>query len=135
MGQDEVGHVIEGEGPLDPLRRDFPGGKKAAGIIDQNVDARLGRRDFRADPFYLAKQRKVGVIGAMCSIRSDRTQRREGLIGPALIARNHHDAGAEPSQSFRCALPDSRGGPGDHDDLPPDRRLLSCDHRSCCRQR
>jgi hypothetical protein len=56
-------------------------------------------------------------------------QVRERLLGTIPIAGHHYDAGAEPRQSFRSALPDSRGGPGDDDDLAENGGLRGSD---CC---
>jgi hypothetical protein len=105
MGQDEIGHVIEGEGALEPFRRDLPRGKEAAGIVDENVDAGLLGSDLRADPLDLRQQRKVGIMGAVRDVRRDPVQEHERLLGTIPIARNHYDAGAEPRQSSAATRP------------------------------
>jgi hypothetical protein len=131
MGQDEIGHVVQGEGALEPFRRDLPRREKAAGIVDQDVDTRLGCCDLRAGPLHIGEQRKIGVMSTMGFMRSDAAQAHEGLFGAFPIARDDYQAGAEAGQPLRCAPPESRGGPGDDDDLAANRRLLGCRYLSC----
>ena len=65
LGQHEIGHVVEGEGQLQPLGRHQPVGKEGAGVIDENIDARLAGGDFRSDLARLRHARKIREIDAM----------------------------------------------------------------------
>ena len=49
VGDDEIGHVVEGEGHLQPVCGFLPLVEQGAGIVDQHVDLRLARQ-FAAPP-------------------------------------------------------------------------------------
>jgi hypothetical protein len=117
MGEDEIGHVVEGKGALEAFRGDFPRGENIAGIVDEHVDPRLGCSNLRPDPFHLGHQGKIAVMGAVCGVRSEFAQPREHVLAALAIARDQHDAGADARQPLGRDLPNARGCPGDDDDL------------------
>jgi hypothetical protein len=63
VGQHEIGHVVEREGALEPVRRHSAGSKYIPGIIDEDVDARLFCRDPGSNLLGLVETRQVGDMG------------------------------------------------------------------------
>jgi len=105
------------------LGRDPAGAEHRARVVDQHVDARLGRRDLRGHPTRLGHEREIGEVRAVRHPRPTLPQAPERDVGPSPVARDQHDARAHPRERFRGHLADAGGAPGDHHDL-----VL---HRSC----
>ncbi len=54
--------MIEGEGFLDPLRRLLLLPEDRAGVVDEDVDLRIGLRHVAGDPAHVPLQREVGLF-------------------------------------------------------------------------
>jgi hypothetical protein len=124
MGQHEIRHVIGGERALKAVRRQLPGRKYIAGVIDQHIDARLGGGDLAANPLHLGKDRQVGNMGAVTGVGTGLLQSREGGVRTPSVTRHHDDARAESGQPGGGNLPDAGRGAGDDDDLAVNGSLL-----------
>ena len=52
----EIAHVVEREGPLEPLGGELASPEHAPGIVEENIDARLGGGDLRPHLLHLGDQ-------------------------------------------------------------------------------
>ena len=57
VGDDEITHVVEGKGHLQPVRRFFTLGKNRARIVNQDVNLRLGGGYFVSHPLHFGQPR------------------------------------------------------------------------------
>ena len=95
-----------------------------AGIVEEHIDARLGRGDLRPDLLHVGDERQVGIVDAMRRARADLAQPRQRLLRPRAVAGDHDDAGALPGELLRRDPADARRGAGDDDDFVVDGTAL-----------
>ena len=107
--------MIGGEGQLQAVLGHLTLAEHRAGIVDQHVDARLGRRRFpwpagsaRPGAKHRRNERCASSPGAI-----SRNRRQRGLA-PAFAARHQDDARAHRGQSLRRYLSDARGAAGNN---------------------
>ncbi|MEJ0042246.1 MAG: hypothetical protein WDM81_08530 [Rhizomicrobium sp.] len=101
IGDDEIGQVVDREGHLQPVDAFLPRGEDRAGIVDQDVDARLGGGDFRRDALHLGDGREVGEMGGV----------RGRGVGGAELGEGRVGAGRGRARSARCGRPGRRARP------------------------
>ena len=109
---DEIGHVVQREGELQPLRRHMPLGEHGAGVVDQHVDARLARRDGETGAPGLRHARKVGKAALVSEPRRCGFKLRQRALGALLVARHEHDSRARFGERKNRGLADPGGGAG-----------------------
>ena len=124
-----MGHMVDGEGAFEPVRRQLPARKYIAGIVDEHIDARLDRSNLLADPLHFREKRQVGIMRPVGEVGADLTQLREGGVRP--LAAPCHQNDPRPQRGKPCGgdISDARSGTGDDDDLAVNGGLL----RSRCR--
>jgi hypothetical protein len=94
--------VIEGECKFQPFLCYFTSSKDSAGIVNEDIDARLRRGDFRPNAPGFGHKRQVGVKNAMSQARVQSAKSRLGRFAASSIARNEYDARAQSSELLRC---------------------------------
>ncbi len=123
MREHEIAHVVEREGALEALGRELAKPEHVSGVVDEDIDARLGRGDLRPDLLHLSDQRQIGIMDAMVDARADLAQTLERFLRPRAITGDHDDAGALPGELLGSDPADTRGRAGDDDDFAFDRTL------------
>src|SRR5690242_7083638 len=76
-GQNEIGHMIGGEGKLQTVGGDLASAEKRARIVEQYIDARLRGGDFSGHALYFRHAREISVINAMVYPARERLQARK----------------------------------------------------------
>ncbi len=109
--------MVERERELEPVRGDLPMAEHGPRVVDQDVDARLGRRDLRRHAPGVADQGEIGVVRAVGDARAARPQALERGLAARAIARHQHQARAPAGELLGRDLADPGGAAGDDDDL------------------
>ena len=116
IGDDEIGHVIEGEGHLQPVGGFLPLVEQGAGIVDQDIDLGFARQLAR-HPLHFRQHRKIGHMHGVVGGRIGLLQRRHGVVGAGFVAGGEDDARALLRQADGGDFADAGGGAGDDDGL------------------
>ena len=112
LGQHEIGHVVEREGQFEAFGRHPPLGKEGAGVVDQDVDARLARGDRRSDLARLGHAREIRQMHAMAEPGRFRFELAHRRLRPSLIAGDDDDPGAHSRELEDRGFADARGRAG-----------------------
>jgi hypothetical protein len=88
-----------------------------SGVVDKNIDARLGGGDFGSDALGFGDAGKIGVVDGVRHCWSKFAQTGERSFAALTIASDLNNARAHASEAFGGDLPDARGCASDDDYL------------------
>jgi hypothetical protein len=123
LGQQERGQVVGRPGELEPIRAQRAAGKRAAGVVDQDVDVLVPIPDLLGDPANLRLHGQVGHEQHRRPAGGGPGDLRAGALAAGLIAGDHHDLPALAGELPGRLQAQAAAGAGDDGDLVPDRRL------------
>jgi hypothetical protein len=89
-------------------RRHPPLGKEGAGVVDQDVDARLAGGDRRSDLARLGHAREIRQMHAMAELGRLGFELAHRRLRPSLISGDDDDPGAQPCELQDRGLADAR---------------------------
>src|SRR5271169_1948242 len=69
LGQQEIGHVIEGEGTLESIFGHFAATKDSSRVVDQDINLRQCRQRLTQSP-NLIKPRQIGIVDFDSKLRA-----------------------------------------------------------------
>jgi hypothetical protein len=114
-GENEIGHVVERKVAPQPVLGHLARSERRAGVVDQNIDARLLVGDLCRHPFHFRQAREIGEMQSVGGARGAAAQSRQRRVSPRLAPPHRDDASAHFSERQRGNLADSRRGTGDDD--------------------
>ena len=110
--------MVDGEGVLQAVGGDVPGGPEPAHVVDQHVQVWVPVQDLTGETVDLGLDGQVGrehVHGRAARCGADVAS---GGIGPGAVAANDAYSGTQGRQPGGGGLADAAGSPGDQDRLP-----------------
>ena len=95
VGQQERGEVVDGEGVLQAVGGDVPGGPEPAHVVDQHVQARVRGEDLTGQTAHLGLDGQVGYEHIDGRVARRCADVASGGLGPGAVAANDADSGAQ----------------------------------------
>src|SRR5262245_21741837 len=90
VGQHERGDMIERERTLEAVLRDLAPREHRSGIVEQDIDARLGGGDIGRGPLNLRKPQQISIMDRVVCDRETVAQLRERCLSALLVTGYHH---------------------------------------------
>ena len=114
--------MVDGEGALQPVGGEVPGGPEPAHVVDQHIQPRVGAADRDGESAYLGLAGHVGGERVHRRVAGLAGDPGGGGLGPRLVPAGDADAGAQRGQA-------GGGRPADAASAARDQRSLAC-HRA-----
>ena len=99
VAEHEIGHVVEGKGALEPFGGEAAIAEDRTGIVDQDIDPPLLRRDLGRHALDFCDEHEIGVQDAVRRAGSARSQSPERGLAARPVARDQNEPrphGREP---------------------------------------
>src|SRR5262245_26754286 len=100
VGQHERGDMIERERALEAVWRDLAPREHRSGIVEQDIDARLGGGNIGRGPLNLRKPQQIGIMDTVVCGRETVAQPRKRCLSALLVTGYHHYTRSHRGQRF-----------------------------------
>ena len=86
-GENEIGHVVEREVALQPVLGHLARPERRAGVVDQNIDARLLIGEMRRYSFHFRQAREIGGMATGWAAPGALLRSRASVASPRALLR------------------------------------------------